>query len=535
MVDCTIDGVASMHAIRRWCALHKSEKHSDSDCRAQQESATSITSTAKKRPKGLDKKKTNKPRRLKFKSTKDKKKFLCSIEDTEGVSLESASSEDKDVVEQSLMQLDAVSSSDVLEEAEEEDSDPHILMINPDPLLTDDDVVMESVLSRSITESSFNPYGSNISTEELDSVVNSIRLGGEKRDSPAPGVDSPMPSKADFASLSPSDAALLESPMHPPTASIPPFKEEKNPFSPEQYPDLDEEMYPALLSPQGSVPAAPIALPNRILVGGVYYERVPPLHNVVVAQSSILMPPLVPVNTPVNTPEDPLTFTPNGAITVETKGDPITIANPPATGNQESPAVSCSSAEVTAPKEGPEFTQWQAPLPANQPSKVPKNGRRERPRSWSSSSHRSDSRQRDEARASIPRGVIVPEAPSTLKRVRGIGRGKAKEAKAPLLAPTSLLSGTTKPKEGLRIPIFADSDKRIVERVSYPANIEHLAGLEGEASSRWELTAPTSIQPDLVVNLPPTNDQEDSDVDLCTGESRNPSPWGEPLRFSYSS
>ena len=57
---------------------------------------------AKKRPKGSDKKKTNKPRRLKFKSTKDKKKFLRSIEDTEGVSLESASSEGEDVVEQSL-------------------------------------------------------------------------------------------------------------------------------------------------------------------------------------------------------------------------------------------------------------------------------------------------------------------------------------------------------------------------------------------------------------------------------------------------
>ena len=59
MVDYTTDGAASMHAIQRSCAFHKSEKHSDSDCRAQQESATSTTSTAKKRPKGSAKKKTN--------------------------------------------------------------------------------------------------------------------------------------------------------------------------------------------------------------------------------------------------------------------------------------------------------------------------------------------------------------------------------------------------------------------------------------------------------------------------------------------
>ena len=63
---------------------------------------------SKKRPKGSKKRKA-KPRKLRFKSTSDKKKFLRSIEDTGGVSLESASSDDEDVVEQSLMQLDPVS------------------------------------------------------------------------------------------------------------------------------------------------------------------------------------------------------------------------------------------------------------------------------------------------------------------------------------------------------------------------------------------------------------------------------------------
>ena len=76
-------------------------------------------------------KKDNKPRRLKFKSKGDKKKILCSIEDTERVSIESLSSDDETVVEQSLMQHDPVSSSEVLDE--EGDSDLHILMVDPDP------------------------------------------------------------------------------------------------------------------------------------------------------------------------------------------------------------------------------------------------------------------------------------------------------------------------------------------------------------------------------------------------------------------
>ena len=165
-----------------------------------------------------------------------------------------------------------------------------------------------------------------------------------------------------------------------------------------------------------------------------------------------------------------------------------------------------------------------------------KNGRRSRPGSRSFSSRRSDSRQREEARASIPRGVNASEVSPNLKRVRGIGRGKTKEAKAPLLAPTSLLSGTTRPKEGLQITIPAGSDKRIVEVIpAYPTNIRHLAKLEGEASYSWELSEPTTVDPNFVVKLPPEDPQEDSDVDLRTGEIKNPNPWCEPIRFTYKS
>ena len=67
MVDGSLEGDVSVQAMHRWCAFHKS----DSDCRAQQDSATSTTQTSKKRPKGTIKEE-NRPHRLKFKSKSDK-------------------------------------------------------------------------------------------------------------------------------------------------------------------------------------------------------------------------------------------------------------------------------------------------------------------------------------------------------------------------------------------------------------------------------------------------------------------------------
>ena len=104
MVDTFPEGNIGIQALRQWCAFHKSDKHSDSDCRAQQDTATSIARTSKKRPIGAARK-DNMPRRIKFTSKSDKKKFLRSIQETERVSLESTSSDDENIVEQSLMQL----------------------------------------------------------------------------------------------------------------------------------------------------------------------------------------------------------------------------------------------------------------------------------------------------------------------------------------------------------------------------------------------------------------------------------------------
>ena len=169
------------------------EKHSNADCRAQKESTTSATSTSKKHPKGTEKRKS-KPRKLKFKSNSDKKKFLRSIEDTEGVSLKSASSDDEDVVEQSLMQME--NTSGAASEEEEGEGDLHILMLDPESLIDDPDVAMDIIL--------LDP---SASTEALDSGVSCIRLEGEN-------VDSPMSTKAEF---SPLDTALLNTAMNTPS------------------------------------------------------------------------------------------------------------------------------------------------------------------------------------------------------------------------------------------------------------------------------------------------------------------------------
>ena len=226
MIETSEDSAATVQVIRKWCTLHKTDKHSNADCRTQKETTTSTTTASKKHPKGTEKRKT-KTRKLKFKSTADKKKFLRSIEDTEGVSLGRSSSDDEEIVEQSLMQLDPVSGRT---SEEEEEGDLHISMLNPDSLLDDPDIAMESIF--------LDP---GASTEALDSAVSDMRLEGEKS-------GSPMSMKAGCSSsgFSPLDAAPLNTPMNTPVQTI---KDEKNPFSPEQNPNIDEDMFPPVGSP----------------------------------------------------------------------------------------------------------------------------------------------------------------------------------------------------------------------------------------------------------------------------------------------
>ena len=106
-------------------------------------------------------------------------------------------------------------------------------------------------------------------------------------------------SVTDYASLSSSDAALLDGPdpseVPTPLPKVP--KVEENPYSPDPcLLDLDINMYPALPSPQEPVQQqATVPLPHGpVLINGVYYKPVPPPHNVVVSTSSITTTPVVP-------------------------------------------------------------------------------------------------------------------------------------------------------------------------------------------------------------------------------------------------
>ena len=163
MIGASEEDQVSIQALKQWCALHKSDKHSDADCRAQQETTPT---TAKKRPTVA--KKGSKPRRLRFKTAGDKKKFLRSVEGLEGVSVEDGLDDEK-IVEQSLMQLQSPS-----EETDEDTDDTlvdlHILAIQPTPL-QDTDVVMEDDESL-VANQELDPFGSNIEPTPVANASN---------------------------------------------------------------------------------------------------------------------------------------------------------------------------------------------------------------------------------------------------------------------------------------------------------------------------------------------------------------------------
>ena len=218
MVEESPEGDVSIQAVRQWCSLHKTDKHSDSDCRVQQETVASSAKAPKKRPVGV--KKDSKPGRLKFKSKSDKKKFLRSIEETEGLlALESCDSDDEGVIAQSLMQLDASQQED---SEEEDNEDFHILALEPDTHPSETDVLMED--SNFASALDLDPFAPNISPEELDSAVNNMQLEGATS-ATVPNHETPH---ASFASSSSSEPIRLESPVAP----IPKLKVEENPFSP---------------------------------------------------------------------------------------------------------------------------------------------------------------------------------------------------------------------------------------------------------------------------------------------------------------
>ena len=208
----------------------------------------------------------------------------------------------------------------------------------------------------------------------------------------------------------------------------------------------------------------------------------------VVAQSAVPPPTLAPVmsskTSSFSTPNkiDPNESDYESIVVVqssevqEPKAEISSGTTPTVAETQPGSVAAAPPAASSEPRVSLEFAMPKTPPPSSKPTKMSKEGKRSQQWSRSSSSKRFDSRQRDEVRASITRGVNASDVPPNLKWARGRGRGKITESKAPLLIPTSPLNGITKPREGLRITIPAGSDARTVELITaFPANVGHLA------------------------------------------------------------
>ena len=328
--------------------------------------------------------------------------------------------------------------------------------------------------------------------------------------------------------------------MNTPVVSIPPFKEEENPYSPDlDSIPLDEEMFPSLETPDAPMEPtnpAPVPAHNYILLGGLYYQQVPPPHNVVVSQSAIPTPALIPVT--AAPPAAPV-IVPTTSATAEIQAPPTAPSQVPlplsdddsTTKGAGTPkdGIAAAAATLDPEPEKKASKKKASEHPAVQSQDVVTDQRRSRPRSRSTSSCQSDKHEV----AKKPQGVALSDVGS--KKVRGIGRGKPK-TQGPLVAPSTSLGSITAPRENLRITIPAGSNKRIVEVIpnDFPANIQHLANLEGEAFNRWELQLPAAVEPKFVVEIPQEDPQEDSEVDLRIGEPIS-RPWSEPLQFTFNS
>ena len=492
----------SIQSIRRWCALHKTDKHSDSDCRAQQESTP--PTAAKRRPTGD--KKVSKPRRLRFRSTSDRKKFLRSIEEMEGVSIDDNSNDDdNDIVTQSLMQLHINSPSEP-EDTDEEDQhlDLHILVLQPGDALEDEDAIMEDVniTGAQIQNDQTSPDSPALLPQER---IQHIHIEGQAEVGMFDA--NPLPDTPDYASLSSSDAALLDGPtileIPAPVPKIP--KIEENPFSPSL---LDLEMYPALPSPQEPPKPEPqVPLPHgRILLNGVYYDPVPPAHNVVVATSSIPTTPMV-------RPVEPTSVTPVAPSVAKETSD---VSTPTAPTTQK-------------PKVGLEFA-----MPEDPPFQKVERRSRKKSRSLSKARSKSRSQSRHRRLADFKNSATSQQTSTTVdvsKMRSGRGRGKKRPemTNAPITVPTSYshLLHIPEPKGGLTVTFSKEEQLRKVE-----TTVQHLEKLSAEASIPLEVVSKPSEATKIEAETTPA--QDDSDVDLDTGKifvPTLPTPEAEVLVY----
>ena len=367
------------------------------------------------------------------------------------------------------MQLYADSSSESSDD--NNNSDLHVLVLEPGNMFEEADVIMTEVdapcakADKSLEPPKSGPSSVGPVVSHL-SVDTSIGLSEAIESSVgSPGFSS------DYTALSPSDITLLDGPdpkTSDPSIRIP--KVEENPFSPDPI-EMNAEMFPLLPSPADPVvPQTTAPLPHGpVRINGIYYQPVPLPHNVVV------MTPSVP--------------------------DPILVTVSPS----KAPAPVDLAPSVEKPKVGLEFT-----MPEQLP--VKKTSRSSCTRS------RSSSRTRSRPNRSNSRDSQIGNQPPLSRSSRG--RSNKKMPTTPIHVPASHshLLAKAKPKKGLKITFSTDTQERRAEAI-----VQHLARLATEASAPLIVTpkpsTETSVPPEPLINA-----QEDSDVDLETGEISVPTP-----------
>ena len=255
-----------------------------------------------------------------------------------------------------------------------------------------------------------------------------------------------------------------------------------------------------------------------VLLNGIFYQPVPAPHNVVVAQSSIPAPTMVPC-TPAAEPSVPA----QNAVSAPPAAEPAVpaptaVSAPPAT----EPAVPAPAMpiEPEKPRVGLEFAMPETPPPKKSVSKKSINGL------WLTSRSRSRSSSKQREKRKSPKAS--PEKPTIDVRPTGRGRGRKKPemTNAPIIVPTthSHLISTAKLKPGLTVNLSTENP--------IPRSVQHLSQLTTEASARLETTSKSPAETTVTLNPQPI--YEESDVDLETGEVLVPMKTSNaPSKFSY--
>ena len=466
MLDASTGDKVSIQAIWQWCALHKSDKHSHSDCRNQQDVTSS--SSAKKQP--TNAKEGSKPHRLRFKWSNDKKKFLRSIGEMVGISFED-SSNDENVIEQSLVQLHA----SPVAEGSEDDNSPlvnlHILVLEP-VSFDETDVIMEEGDLPNHALQPFDSYSLLPTIATVDSAVSHLHLEGESNTSLYDVVEHLI---NDFSASSHSSITLLDRPD--PSVPILSLKLEDNSHSPDPHP-VEAELYPSLPSPQDPSPAtATVPLPyGPVLINGVYYQPILAPHDVVVANSSVPAPTIVPCT----------------KIAMASQLASAVFSDEPTASTNTSSSQLTIPAAKSKPPVGLEFV-----MPESPPNKKPVKGSKKVP-NWSRSSSRTQST--SGSRSSSHRRKRKSSTKATLKpQVRPTNRGhwkkKVEMSNAPLVLPTthSHLLNIAKPMAGLTISFTTDDSSSWMVQATLTV-AQHLSKLMTKTSAPLEDTSTLTVK-----------------------------------------